>query len=195
LAVEANMKISIRSGSAVILVSLLLLPAGARAQDSPEGALTVGSKVRFDAPSAIRGTVQGTVMQMDDTYLLVSTESHTPFKVARQAITRLEVTVGRQRRARKGLIVGAIVGAAMVAVIAASSVESFCSPGQTLEQCRTDRSTVLAVGIPVTALEGALVGHFVKTDRWSSVPVEKVRFSLAPKVQRDGVGVALSLRF
>ena len=180
-----------------VLTAGLLLPGEARSEEHPDavGPIFVGSKVRFQAPTAIQGTVQGTVMEMDKESLLVSTENQRPFRVSRQAITQLEVAVGRRRNPRKGLIIGAAAGAALVAFVAAAPKDSLCPPGEaTTKSCLDDRSFFLVAGLPLVALEGAGIGALIKTDRWSSVPVEKVHFSLAP-THGQGLGLSLSLRF
>lgn len=40
---------------------------------------------------------------------------------------------------------------------------------------------------------GALIGHFIKGDRWVELPLDKVRVSIGPS--RRGLGVSLSVRF
>jgi hypothetical protein len=44
------------------------------------------------------------------------------------------------------------------------------------------------------ALEGGGIGALIKSDRWSSVGVEKVHVSVAP-TPGHGLGLALSMRF
>ena len=155
----------------------------------------VGSKIRFLAPTAIDGPVQGTVMEMDGSSLLISTENHRPFRVSRQAITNLEVAVGRRGNARKGLVIGALVGAVLVGLAASVPKDSFCPPAKPdAQECLDARSLFLAIGVPLVALEGAGIGALIKSDRWSSVGIERVRVAPAPS-RGPGVGLALSLRF
>jgi hypothetical protein len=54
------------------------------------------------------------------------------------------------------------------------------------------------VGVPLVAGAvyggiGALIGHFIKSDRWVEVPGHRVRVSFG--VGERGLGVVLSLRF
>jgi hypothetical protein len=48
----------------------------------------------------------------------------------------------------------------------------------------------LVGGIPAAAL-GTLIGHLIRTERWSEMPMENLRVSLAP-TGRGGVGIELS---
>ena len=41
---------------------------------------------------------------------------------------------------------------------------------------------------------GVGIGALIKTDRWSSVPLERVQFGLAP-TRGKGLGLALSMTF
>ena len=103
--------------------------------------------------------------------------------------------MGRRRNTRKGLIVGAAFGAAVVAAIALIPKDSFCPPGEpSTESCLSDRTAFLALSIPSYALAGAGIGALIKSDRWSPVPLENVRISLAP-TRGHGLGLSLSLRF
>lgn len=180
--------------SLVVLIVSALFPSRARSEEH-RGAVDstfVGSKVRFYAPTTIEGPVQGTVIEMDDSSLLISTENQRPFRVSRQAITKLEVAVGRHRNARKGLVIGALVGAVLVGSVAAVPRDSFCPPAEPATQsCLDVRKLFLTVGLPLAALEGAGIGALIKSDTWSSVGVD---MSVAPS-RGPGLGLALSLRF
>ena len=154
--------------------------ARSAAQSSAVGQITVGSKVRFQAPSAIQGPIQGTLMEMDEESLMVSTENQRPFRVSRQAITQLELSTGRRGHARTGLIIGAAVGAAFGAVI---PLDFGCTQAQLAvrdSSCIESRGAMIALGVLADAGGGALIGHLIKSDRWSSVPPERIRVSLAP---------------
>ena len=178
----------------VALVATFLCPGELQAQDEA-GPISVGSRVRFQAPTVIKGSVQGTVMEVDDESLLVNTDEHRPFRVSRTAITQLEVAVGRQRNARKGLIIGAAVGAVLLGFLAATPKDSDCPPDDpALQACLDNRNSIMARVFPAATLEGAGIGALIKSDRWSSVPRERVQFGLAP-TRGKGLGLALSMSF
>lgn len=54
-----------------------------------------------------------------------------------------------------------------------------------------DRLRVTAPGLGGA---GAIVGTFIKTDRWEDIPLDDLRIELSP-VAADGVSVSASLRF
>jgi hypothetical protein len=185
-----------RSSFVVALVVALLGAGELQAQEQAEmGPISVGSRVRFQAPSVIKGTVQGTVSEVDTESLLISTDDRRPFRVSRSAITQLEVAVGRRRNARKGLIIGAAVGATLLAIVAMMPKDSYCPPDDlALQTCLDDRSQTLAVVLPAAALEGAGIGALIKSDHWSGVPLERVHIGVVP-TRTKGLGLALSMTF
>jgi hypothetical protein len=165
----------------VVAATLALLGEARSAEQSEAmGPIVVGSKIRFQASTTIQGPVEGTVMEMDHESLLVSTENQRPLRVPRQAITQLEVSTGRRGHARTGLIIGAAVGAAIGAVL---PLDSGCTQTQLAAKdssCVSSRGALIAYAVVGDAGLGALVGHLIKSDRWSSVSPERIRVSLAP---------------
>jgi hypothetical protein len=163
--------------------SVLCLAGAARGEDlAPPPApptLTAGAKVRLRAPAT--GKVQGIVIGMDEASLHVRTDDG-PVKVRRDEITRIEVGAGRRRRTVKGLLIGAAMTGASAAM------GGGCSPGG----CSSG-SDHAAAGIAAGATIGAAVGYLVKSERWTSLPVERVRVGVAPN--RHGVVLSLSVRF
>jgi hypothetical protein len=181
------------AASIVVLSAALLLPDEVRPAE-PDLPISVGRKIRLEAPTVFQGAVQGTVIATDDSSLLINTEQQMPLRVSRQAVTRLEVVVGRRRNARKGLIIGAAAGAALVGLVAATPKDSLCPPKELdVQECLDARSLFLTAGVPILALEGAGIGALIKSDRWSSVPIDKAHVTVTPT--RHGLGLALSLRF
>jgi len=143
-----------RAASIVVMSAALLLPDEVRPAE-PDLPISVGRKIRLEAPTVFQGAVQGTVIATDDSSLLINTEQQMPLRVSRQAVTRLEVAVGRRRNARKGLIIGAATGAFLVAVTAVMPKDSLCPPAEPdLQACLDARSLFLAAGVPIIALEG-----------------------------------------
>jgi hypothetical protein len=179
------------------MVALLAAPREARSQTPAGlvGSIAVGSKVRLLAPTAMQGTIEGTVMTTDAESLLIGVDGRGPARVSRNAITRFEIAFGRRRHTRTGLIIGAAAGALVVGVIAAIPKDEACPPGEpTTQSCLDDRSVLLALGLPACAAEGAAIGALIKSDRWLPVPLENVRVSLVP-TRGHGVGLSLALRF
>lgn len=181
----------------VLLMVALLAAPEARSEEPAGlvGSIAVGSKVRLLAPTAMQGTIEGTVMATDAESLLVGVDGRGPARVSRNAITHFEIAFGRRRNTRTGLIIGAVAGALAVGVIAAIPKDEACPPGEpTTQSCLDDRSALLAFGLPAFAAEGAAIGALIKSDRWLPVPLENVRIGLAP-TRGHGVGLSLALRF
>ena len=99
-----------RSSFVVVLVAALLLAGEVHAQDQSTSPVTVGTRVRILAPAAVNGRIEGMILEMDEKSLLLMSEEQR-LRVPRESITQLEVSTGKRRRALKGLIVGAGLGA------------------------------------------------------------------------------------
>jgi hypothetical protein len=181
-----------RSGGALALA----LAAGA-ASARAEEALPVGPGVRVRiAVASSRDRLEGTVQALDQRFLSVISDDHQLVQVPRSTITALETGWGRRGNARKGLVIGAMVGAGGGLLACAASAggddwpfddehDSVCNDG--------DWVAVPAVAAAVYGGIGALIGHFIKTDRWMAVPLDRFRVSLATPA--GGVGLAISLGF
>ncbi len=103
---------TLRSCMAVILACLLLPPAEAWSQDSAgQLPVTLGSRVRILAPSVVDGRLEGFLTGIEDEFLLVGVQESAPLRVRRDAIMELDVSTGKERRVRKGILIGALGGA------------------------------------------------------------------------------------
>ncbi len=105
------------------------------------------------------------------------------------SVTTLEVSAGRRSQTGLGAGIGSVTGAVIGAVVGAASCtdDPFLSPGQ----CAFGGGLLFGA---TGALLGVLVGAGTKTERWVSVPRDRVRVSLGP--QRDGrLGLGASVRF
>ena len=111
-------------------------------------------------------------MGMDEQSLLVSSDDHIPITVSRQAITRLDVSTGRHRRVLKGMMIGGGIGALFGAGLKSDN----CQNAVTV--CSTSIVGAEAYGILGGAAWGAVIGALFKGDRWSDVPLERVRVLL-----------------
>jgi len=187
---KAHVRATIRSGAAAILASLLVLPGEAQSQESPaKNPLMVGTRVRILAPTVVQGRIEGMVLEVDEQSVVVSNDDRAPLKVARRAITQLEVSRGRHRQALKGMLIGAAIGAAVLAV------SPGCYAGCSFNSSSgSDRAQGSALGLLGGALWGVGIGALVKADRWSVVPLEQVRVSVGPTRGR-GIALSLSVRF
>ena len=172
------------------LVIALLLSGSAAWADQPEGPglpLTVGSRVRVHAAASAE-PITGLVVAVDDQMLtlLPAGSEGAPAKIPRSLISAAEMSLGRRGHALQGLAVGALVGVGIGFAWPVDPV--LCKDPNSGDLC--SRGQALVGGIGAGAGMGALIGHFVKTDRWARVAV-----SGNVVVGRAGSGVRLSLRF
>ena len=167
------------------LVSLALVSSLA-AQGSY--VLAEGSRVRVRTGDIITGRVTvGTLARLTGDSLEVRPEGGgTPFLVARQSVTRLEVSTGTTTNAGKGAIIGVLPGA-LVGFLAGEYSE--------LAQCLSCSSSAPVTGALLGAAAGAVVGALIgsshHSDRWMRVAVSSVHGT----VGKRGPGVSLSLNF
>lgn len=176
----------LRTAFVVLLATLVGRPSEAHPQDQPlpPSAIAVGTKVRIVAPAAVDGRVSGLVLGMDDKSLLIATDD-ARLSVPRSAITQIEVSTGKRRRALRGMLIGAGVGVVALAVTAGTACTSDCDEGW---------GEVVLLGAGMGALYGAGIGALIKTDRWATAPLASVRVALAP-VRGRGAQLQVVLRF
>jgi hypothetical protein len=169
------------------VIAWTVLPAGeARPQDAPDflSPLTLGSRVRLSAPTIASRRIQGVVLQIDPEYLVIGGSRADPLRVSRRAITGLEIRTGRRGNAWKGMGIGAGFGALGWGIHPCVN-----------EGCAKGFSPELAVyGALLGGISGAGVGALIKSDRWSDVPLDRVRVGLIPARGR-GAGLCLSIGF
>jgi hypothetical protein len=194
------MKSTLRTAAVAALATTFSVPLAAQ-DPTPLGP---GVRVRVTV-AASRDSLKGTVQSLDQAMLSVISDDRQLVKIPRTTITRLETGWGRKGNARKGLIIGGLVGLGSglaACAIAEGSHHEFddffdddfydddfydddCSGGEW-------------VGIPLLAGAtwggiGALIGHFIKSDRWVEMPIDKINVAIGPSDR--GLGVAVSLRF
>jgi hypothetical protein len=182
---EAHRTKSARFLWPVVVVSALLLPGAAWSEEEPkaEAAIAPGSKVRLLAPTVATQQIQGIVVQMDRTSLLISAGDRPPVSVPRESITGLEVNTGRDQLTKAGALTGAVIGAALGAV----------NPCVAMVGCDERNAGTAAVMYGLAgASAGAIIGALIKVDHWTAVPLNRVR--VIP-VATPGRGVGLSVSF
>jgi len=178
---------------ASLAVAATLAATTAPADDAAsEGVLgvAVGSRVRIEAPTVLRGgRLLGIVAASDGRSLTLAPDGGVPIVIPREAIETLEVNAGRQHSSfLKGTAIGAGFGALFGTVATVDPVNcgdqsaNFCSRGQSVGQSAV-----------VGAIVGALVGGLHKTDRWLQVPTGMWRVAVQPVPK--GVGGAISVSF
>lgn len=185
--VEAQRLRSTQSLWPVVIVSALLLPGAAWSQERAEAetAITVGSRIRLLAPTVATERIQGIVIQMNPTVLLMSGKGRTPVSVPREAISQLEVNTGRHRQTLTGMWMGAGIGALL-------GPTHPCFPMVGCDR-RNTGSLALFYGLS-GAVDGAVIGALIKRDQWTTVPLDHVRVTPVATAA-PGVGLSVSVSF
>ena len=192
-----------RLASALSCCSLILATTGLQAQEAgagpPPGAesdslLRVGARVRL-VESTGRTSLTGRVLRLGDRSMLLEVrEGAAPVEVWRADSRSLQVSTGRQRRTKRGALIGgatlAVPGIALGALLGAGP--------ECYEHCGAEGAFRggAALGLywgTFGAGLGALIGHMVVGDDWQ--PVTPRRFSAQLVPTRRGLGASVSFRF
>lgn len=187
---------------AAAIGSLLLAAPSAPTEEQPtlSSLLSVGSRVRVQAPARGPGLIQGTVLEVDDTGMLLSAAGLGHVRVEQQSISRLEVSTGRGSSSKKGAVIGGAIGAVIGAVAGGTNVpEGPCidAPATTCPASPGGAGNAFAgaaVGGALGAGWGALLGHLKKHDLWSPVPLTDLRVSFVA-IRGRAVSLSMSLRW
>ncbi len=176
-----------RRSIAALLVGVIMIPQVISAQ-----ALLPGTRVRVSHPG--EGTRTGTVVALTPDTLEVRLAGHAEAShVPLSQVTRLDVSLGKQRHliraAGIGFIVGGVIGAVAGAADGSSCTGEFLCPG-------AGGGAVLG-GVFVGSLGGivGLIAGVVPSERWERVPLEARRISVVTPSGSHGRGVGLRLAF
>jgi len=163
----------------------LIIPARAVAQGAQW--VTPGAKVRVTAPTLGLSEQVGRVQETRGDTLVVLTDvmrgGHLradTVHVAMATVTKLDVRTG----GRGHWLEGAGIGLALGLAIGAASDDG---------SSRAYAPSAPAMGGGLLGILGAVIGGSIKSDRWSEVPLDRVRPRLV--ALQDGVGVGVVLRF
>ena len=176
-------------GGVSLLVGLPQAEAGAADNDrvtlEQPSDLAQGARVRVTASGGLRQQLTGNILSQDEKTLTIIDDGGQPVKVPREIVTRLDVSWGRKRHALPGLLIGAAAGGLIGAILPLCDGYNPCST----------RGELLTGGVVGFGAIGALVGAFVKSDKWVEIPLDRGRVSLRAGPSRRGVGLALTLAF
>ena len=174
------------SGPSIPFV-LICVFGGPLTEITAQESLASGSRVRVTAPEcALSGQAATFRVLRADTLVLDTAEC--PLA----SVTRLDVSIGRKSHILLGAGIGLATGALFGAVV-------YCREGCVIREEPEDTGDDFtpAFAFLFGALGGAaggIAGHFIKTDRWTEVPLERLSVSLTPK--RDGrFALGFSVRF
>jgi hypothetical protein len=159
---------------------LLSIVASAVSAEEP-ATLAPGLRVRITDASGARLT--GRIQSTNDDALNVWSGNRGVVTLRRAEVVRLEVGFGRNY-AVHGAVAGGLLGLG-----AGLAIDNMDSDGC---GCR------MIAASPFTAMAGTgvgyLIGRFIRPARWSDLPLDRVRISVAP-VPGNGGAVRISLAF
>jgi hypothetical protein len=176
------------TGRLLAALALTLVASPAHAQLSE---LTVGTRVRMQAPSAVAGRLTGVVLVRSADSVTVSRNNAAPLAVPIAALTSLEISRGKSHG--RGAWTGALWGGgSMFALGLVIPPEETCSSAT--GRCETDTraESALFAGLG-GAMIGALIGGIVGSERWDRATLP-ARVSVQP-ASRHGPGVSVRWAF
>jgi len=195
----AKLEVGILSVAIACLLSTVAWadePQASTVAEEPSANL-LGERVRLSGPSPATHDepLIGQVVAVDAEAVTVLKNKRTgeTIRVPFSSIQRIDIArAGQRSKSGKGLLIGIAIPAALGGVALAAE---HCSGGDDTF-CHLGSAIVFAVGVPVGALTGAIVGglsHGSYT-RWERVDTHHVRVSVLPDF-RGGIRGGLSVRF
>lgn len=185
----------------ITVACLALLPMNpARAQDASAEAdarirvRTVGGpgSVGPIAPGETRfvGHLRGT--SRDSLWIRMGSADGPLVSIDRAAIRRLEISDGRKRSPGRGALWGAGVGLGLGVLAAATLDDCTLGAGKFwFDLCEGEEDVLILGSVAAGAAWGALIGLFIKTERWVDVP--PAALTLRPDLGGMALGVEVRL--
>ncbi len=169
----------------------------------PSPVLEAGSRIRVTYPCepAFDGSPQapdrvcrsdGTLTRLSgDTIVVEADDSRSAHPL--ESVSRVEVSTGTKSHWLTGAAIGFVVGGT-VAYVALSSGGSTSICDQSANQDAASVGECIALSTAVGGLPGfgvgALVGTFIRSERWQEVPLNRLRVSAGPE---PGAGFRLAV--
>jgi hypothetical protein len=175
------------------ILLILLLPTIAMAQ---QPRVAPGQRVRVTAPDVGLTRAPATLEAIDGGELVLRTDATRRVPLA--SVARLEMYAGRRSHWLLGAGIGFVAGAGATYLVLnppGSSSTALCDQSANQDAIGTGECLGLtALGGVAGAGLGALVGLFLKSDKWTDVPREGWRLSVVPQ-PHGRFTVAASLSF
>jgi hypothetical protein len=186
---------------AILLTSCLLLSRAAVGLCADGGSL-LGSRIRVTTVegSSLPVQIEGRLVEIADAHLEVAPPDGTASQIVPLAsVRRIEVHHGRKRATRRGFWTGAAVAGVAGVVVGAMygsyvALDRDSSANPTGSVLLGSAAGGAACGLAGGAV-GAGIGALFTRDDWRDAPAPGPRAALTLQPTRDGVRVALSVRF
>jgi hypothetical protein len=160
----------------VVLVVQLLGASWLQAQQAPE--VTEGSRIRVSTePDVVRPNplVTTLVRLTPDSMTVIASSGEAELSIPNSAVTRLEVSGGKQGRALRGagigMVAGTVVGGLAWALGSKSCEGELCGTGIDDAVSATFGAVALVAGALGGATVGLIIGAASPAERWAPVPL------------------------
>jgi hypothetical protein len=124
----------------------------------------------------------------DDSLLFDLPDGAAALSLPLESVHRVDTVQGQKSRWLSGIGFGLLIGAVGGTVIGyAATAGDVWYPGM-------GAAAGFILGAPIGMITGGIVGAFLKTESWKSVPLDRLRVSFAPqRDRRFALGVQLRL--
>jgi hypothetical protein len=159
----------------LVVISFTVAPIATIASQEPP-ALNAGARIRATSTSVSGGPLLGTVLAFDADSLIVQGDTGT-WRLSLASLTHLDKSEGQRSHALKGAGTGLLVGAGVGALIG-SGCDTVEGPFASKVECIAVGAAAFGAG---GALVGAAIGALTRTERWTEVPLDRLRISFMPR--------------
>jgi hypothetical protein len=177
-----------------MLISLIVAPlATIASQQSPS--VKAGDRVRVMAPSVSVSPFVGTFVAIEADSLVVHDSVHT-WRLSLASVEQVDFSQGRKSHTLLGAGIGFLVGGGVaVALLYTGGSTSLCDQSANQDAMNSGECIGLtALGGLAGAGLGAIIGGFIRTERWQGIPLKRLRVSLRPQSE-SRLGLALAVVF
>ena len=168
-----------------IVVVVMALTAIASAPLYGQG---VGERLRVK--TAEGGTMIGTVSSMSEDGFRLNLADGGSRSVALSDIQKLERSLGTRTHKKRGFLIGVGVGVlSAIGGMPEECADPSCNEGLAPVGRAMETGEAIAA-VPVFGLTGLVVGHFIKTERWETIPATSMsgRWQLRPMLNVASIG-------